>query len=455
MPQSSDKIAAARDALFARTPRSREAAARAAEVLPLEIAGTVEMPYTVYIESSDGAHVVDLDGNRYIDLTMGFGPHLLGHSPAIVREAIKRQADRGWHYGIHSALQERLARLVVEASPCADSVVFCNSGTEATMYALRVARAFTGKPRIATFEGAYHGAHDYVLIQADRKSPRSEPAGKPRGRGIPPGAAQSVMILPYRDANAFELIERHRDELAAVMIEPVQSSNPRLDNREFLHSLADACRKNGVLFILDEVISGFRIAYGGCQEYYDLVPDLAAYGKTIGGGLPVGAIAGRRDVMSLFTPKPGTNAIFSGGTFSGNPLTMAAGVAAIEHIRDRRREIYPYLAEQGNRFAAAINAHCREQGIPAQLMNAASIFMLHFQREPIESARDISGALAPAARAFDLHLLNHGVIIPGIHQAFFSMAHTPAIVDQVIDAFKQSFADVEEDGLFTRSRASA
>lgn len=451
MPQSSDKISAARDALFARTSHSRKAAERAAKVLPIEIAGTVEMPYTVYIESAEGPYVVDLDGNRYIDLTMGFGPHLLGHSPAVVRDAIKRQADRGWHYGIHNAMQTRLAELIVEASPSADSVVFCNSGTEATMYALRVARAFTAKPRIATFEGAYHGAHDYVLIQGDRKSPRSEPTGRTHGQGIPPGAADSVMILPYRDANAFELIERHRDELAAVMIEPVQSSNPRLDNREFLHGLADACRKNGVLFILDEVISGFRISYGGCQEYYDLVPDLTTYGKTIGGGLPVGAIGGRRDVMSLFTPRSGPKAIFSGGTFSGNPLTMAAGVAALEHIRENRAKIYPYLAEQGNRFAAAINAHCREQGIPAQLMNAASIFMLQFQSEPIESSRDITGTLAPAARAFDLHLFNHGVIIPGIHQAFFSMAHTPAIVDQVIEAFKQSFADVEEDGLFTRS----
>jgi glutamate-1-semialdehyde 2,1-aminomutase len=455
MAQSSERIAKAREALFARTPRSREAAARAAEVLPVEIAGTVEMPYTIYIESSDGPWVTDLDGNRYIDLTMGFGPHLLGHSPAVVREAIHRQVDRGWHYGIHNATQERLARLIVEASPSAESVVFCNSGTEATMYAMRLGRAFTGKPRVATFEGAYHGAHDYVLIQADRKSPRSEPAGKPRGRGIPPGAAESVMVLPYRDAHAFELIERHRDELAAVMIEPVQSSNPRLDNREFLHGLADACRRNGVLFMLDEVISGFRIAYGGCQEYYGLTPDITTYGKAIGGGLPVGAIAGRRDVMSLFTPKPGTNAIFSGGTFSGNPLTMAAGVAAIEHIRDHRGEIYPYLAAQGDRFAAAIDAHCRERGIPAQLMHAASIFMLHFQREPIESARDINGAIAAAARAFDLHLLNHGVIIPGIHQAFFSTAHTPEIVDRVIDAFKQSFADVEDDGLFTPNRSAA
>ncbi|MGH7864700.1 MAG: aspartate aminotransferase family protein, partial [Candidatus Binataceae bacterium] len=338
-----DTISKARGALMQRTARSREAAEQAREILPVEIAGTVEMPYTIYIESADGARMTDVDGNSYIDLTMGFGPHVLGHSPAVVKEALHRQVEHGWHFGIHNAMQEKLARLVVDASPCADAVMFCNSGTEATLYAIRAARAFTGKSRVATFEGSYHGAHDYVLVQADRRSDRHAPSGRPRGKGIPQATAEQVVILPYRDPAAFELIERHRDDLALVMIEPVQSANPRLDNREYLHELAEVCRRSGVLFMLDEVITGFRIAYGGCQEFYGLTPDLATYGKAVGGGLPIGAVAGRKDIMRQFsTDMFSRDAVFAAGTFSGNPLTMAAGCAAVEYMRDHKNEIYPY-----------------------------------------------------------------------------------------------------------------
>jgi glutamate-1-semialdehyde 2,1-aminomutase len=437
-------LAKAREELLARTPRSRELGAKGAEVLPLEVVATVEMPYTIYIESADGCRMTDVDGNTYIDLTMGFGPHVLGHRPPAILATIREQAEKGWHFGIHNALQERLARLVTKAVPCAESVVFCNSGTEATMYAIRAARAFSGKTKIATFDGSYHGAHDYVLIQADRHSPRSRPTGRPRGRGIPSEAASTVMVLPYRDITAFDLIEEHRDELALVMIEPVQSSNPRLDTRDFMRELARVCRRNQVLFLMDEVITGFRIAYGGVQEYYGITPDLATYGKALGGGLPVGAIVGRAEIMSVFAGRERAEAIFSGGTFSGNPLTMAAGYAAVSYMREHQ-EIYPYLMEQGDRFAAAINGFCKELDIPAQMMNAASMLHLLFEKGKIESARDITGQYAAAETQFYLHLLKHGVIVPGIHLAFLSAAHRPEDVDSVIDAFKQSFLDLRED----------
>ncbi|MGH7949210.1 MAG: aspartate aminotransferase family protein, partial [Candidatus Binataceae bacterium] len=335
--------------------------------------------------------------------------------------------------------------------------VFCNSGTEATLYAIRAARAFTGKSRVATFEGSYHGAHDYVLVQADRRSDRHAPAGRPRGKGIPQATAEQVLILPYRDPAAFELIERNRDELALVMIEPVQSANPRLDNREYLHALAEVCRKNGVLFMLDEVITGFRIAYGGCQEFYGLAPDLATYGKAVGGGLAIGAVAGRKDIMRQFsTDMFSRDAVFAAGTFSGNPLTMAAGCAAVEYMRDHKNEIYPYLKEQGDRFARAINQYCVDHEIPARIMNAASMLNLIWTRGPIESARDIGGEFHTAERAFYLHLLCHGVIVPGIHIAFLSTAHSPRDVDEVIEAFKRSFDDVLVDApILLGNRAEA
>lgn len=435
-----------RDRLAARTVRSAEIHGRSAEVLSLMLVPTVEMPHPIYIDSADGGRMVDVDGNGYIDLTMGFGPHVLSLRPEVVADALRRQLEKGWHFGIHDPRRAELARLLVEASPCGESVIFCNSGTEATMYAMRAARAFTGKTRVALFDGAYHGAHDYALVKPDLESPRSRPTATTFGGGVPDTVRDdTMMVLPYRDSAAFDLIREHKDELALVMIEPVQSSNPRLDTKDFLAELLRTCRACDVLFMLDEVITGFRIAYGGCQEYFGITADLATYGKALGGGLPIGAVAGRADVMELFESKPG--GIFAGGTFSGNALTMAAGIAAMRYMRDHKGEIYPYLMEQGNRFAAAINRFCTEHQMPAQVMNAGSMFRLHFQSGPIDGSRDIAMDHAIAEREFYLHLLGRGVIVPGIHFALFCAAHTPDDVDEVIEAFKQSFLDVRADDL--------
>ncbi len=438
----------ARDSLAARTPRSAEAKARGSKVLAMEVVQTVTMPHPIYIESAAGARVTDLDGNTYIDLTGGFGPLVLGHGPQSVKDALAEQLERGWHFGIHNARQAELAELLQEAGRCVDTVVFTNSGTEATMYAIRLGRAFTNRSKVALFDGSYHGVHDYALVKADSKSPRSRPATRVLGGGVPDVIKdETVIMLPYRDPAAYDLIREHKDELAIVLIEPVQSSNPRLDTGDFLHGLLDVCRESNVLFLMDEVITGFRIQYGGCQEYYDISPDLGTFGKGLGGGLPIGAVGGRADVMNGFTGKDNASYIFSGGTFSGNPLTMAAGVAALSYMREHRDTLYPYLREQGNRFAEAVNGFCRDNAIPAQVMNAASMFHLIFQGGEIGGSRDITSENRRAERQFYLHLMNHGVIVPGIHLAFFSAAHTPEDVDLVIDAFQASFLDVREDGL--------
>ncbi|MBT4489419.1 MAG: aspartate aminotransferase family protein [Rhodospirillaceae bacterium] len=438
-----------RERLRARTPKSAAQNQRGAEVLAMEVVATVDMPHPIYIEQASGARMTDIDGNSYIDLSMGFGPHVLGHRPAVIEEALAAQIKQGWHFGIHNPLQEPLARLIQDAGGKTERTIFCNSGTEATMYGMRAARAFTGKNKIALFDGSYHGTHDYALTKAEPASDRSRPTAKTMGQGVPTLIKDDTMlVLPYRDATAFDLIREHKDDLALVMIEPVQSSNPRLDSNEFLHELARVCQQNDVLFLLDEVITGFRIAYGGCQEYYDLDADLVTYGKSIGGGLPIGALSGRADIMAQFSGQRGRDdGVFSGGTFSGNPLTMAAGTAAINHLKEHASDIYPYLMEQGNRFADAINTFCREHQIPAQVLNAGSMFHMRFQGGEIDSSRDLTTDNGAAEREFYLHLLGHGVIVPGIHLAFFSAAHTPEDVDTVIEAFKQSFLDVRADGL--------
>jgi len=254
-----------------------------------------------------------------------------------------------------------------------------------------------------------------------------------------------MMMLPNRDENAYELIRKHKDNLALVVIEPVQSSNPRLDNQEFLQGLRDVCTECGVLLMFDEVITGFRIEFGGCQQYYNIYPDIVTYGKAVGGGMPIGVVAGSKWVMNAFSGAEDSPVIFAGGTFNGHPLTMVAGIAILEHLKENQEEIYPYLHEQGNRIAKEINDFCSSNNIAAQMMNAGSMMHLIFSGDNIESARDIGRS--KVEKEFYLHLLGHNVIVPGIHLAFISFAHTPEIVDQVIDAFKQSFIDLREDGL--------
>ena len=327
--------------------------------------------------------------------------------------------------------------------------MFCNSGSEATMFAFRAARAFTGKRVIALFDGSYHGIHDYALIRADMKSERSTPTSITLGAGIPDEISQDLMMmLPYRDSNCFELIRKYKDYLAMVVIEPVQSSNPRLDNQEFLDGLRKVCSECDVLLMFDEVITGFRIEYGGCQEYYNIQPDLVTYGKAAGGGMPIGIVAGSKRVMNTFSGTDDTPAIFAGGTFSGNPLTMAGGIGVLEYLRENKETIYPYLHDQGDRLSKELNDYCTSNKIPARMMNAGSMMHLIFGDESIDSSRDIDRSHYKLEREFYLHLLGHDVIVPGIHLAFISYAHTPEIIDKVIAAFKNTFEDLREDGYF-------
>ncbi len=443
-----ERSQAVRRKLVERTPKSAAVRDQGEQALAQEIVGTVKLPHPIYIDHADGPYLTDIDGNEYIDLTGGFGPNVLGNKPEVVESALQEQITKGWHFGIPSTPQQTLADIVQAAGPCVDHVVFCNSGTEATMFAIRAARAFTGKQKVALFDGSYHGVHDYALIKVDEASDRSNPTHTFLGAGIPKAIGDDLMLtLPYRDESAYDIIREHKDDLALVMIEPVQSSNPRLDAGDFLRGLKSVCEECDVLFMLDEVITGFRITYGGCQAHYDLKPDLATYGKAVGGGLPIGAVGGRQDIMNTFSGKDGAPYIFTGGTFSGNPLTMTAGIAATTYMRDNQDEIYPYLMEQGNRLADEVNSFCESRQIPARLMNAGSMFHLVFTPGEINSSRDLSSEWRIAEREFYLHLLGHNVIVPGIHLAFLSHAHRPEHVDTVIDAFKASFEDLQADGL--------
>ncbi len=441
-------IAEARQQLQEKTPLSQEIAEDRSEILNSGLAANLEMPHPIFIHRGEGAYVFDADDNAYIDTSVGFGLHMLGHRHPEIEKAIKDRTELGWMFGIHTTAQLKLATLLHEASPCAERVVFCNTGSEATMYAFRAARGFSGKDKIALFDGFYHGAHDYGMWITDPGSPRDEPRKLPMGHGIPRAIEDTVMLLPYRNASAFDLIRKHAGELAMVFVEGVQSSNPQPDAGEFLNELRQVCRDCGVLFGIDEVITGFRLDYGGAQGYFDVKPDLATYGKVLGGGLPVGAITGSAEVMEVFTGLAARNGVFSGGTFSGNPLTMEAGSAAVEHLQ-AHPEIYTRLNAAGDRLAGAVNGFCEDRQIPAQMKNVGSMFHMFFQREPVESMRDVTGENLQAEKAFYLHALNRGVLVPGTQRAFLSAAHGEAEVDTLIRVFQESLADVQAEGLFS------
>ncbi len=440
--------AEARRKLAEMTPTSAAMNEKSADLLPVEIVPTFEMPSPLYIHSAEGAHVTDVDGNTFLDLTMGAGPHVLGHRPKVVEDAMHEQLGRTWHLVLKNDRQHELAELIREAAPGAEKTVFCNSGTEATMYGMRIARAHTGKNRVAVFDGCYHGAHDYALVKADPASPRSEPTAKVLGNGVPDTIRDDTMlVLPYDDLAAFDLIRRHKAELAVVMVQPVQNSVPRADVGPFLQELRDVCRECGVLYLLDEVVTGFRLGFGGGMEYFDVDADLMTWGKALAGGMPIGALSGKSDVMAPLGKTWGDpEGVFLGGTFSGNPLTMAAGIAALTHMRDHRDTIYPKLNEQADRLAAIVNGFCEERQIGAELHNAGSIFHMHFKRG-IRTSRDFEGSNHEAEQEFYVHLMARGVIVPGIHLFFTSTEHTPEDIDTIGQAFCDALQDVRDDGL--------
>lgn len=447
MSQSTPRLDAARAAMIEKTPACQKIAEERAEILNSGLAANLEMPHPIFLEGGRGCRVWDADGNEYIDTSVGFGLHILGHRHPVIYDALVERADKGWMFGIHTTAQMELATLLAEGIPCAERVVFCNTGSEATMYAIRAARGYSGKEKIAVFDGFYHGAHDYGMWAAEPGTPPENLGKVAMGHGIPRALADLTVMLPYRHPAAFDLIRRHADELALVMVEGVQSSNPQPEAGEFLRELRQVCSESGVLMMIDEVITGFRVSYGGAQELFDVKPDLATYGKVIGGGLPVGAIAGRADVMNVFTGLAADRGVFSGGTFSGNPLTMATGSAAVGYAK-AHPEIYEHMTRSGDRLATAVNTFCEQRQIPAQMKHVNSMFHMFFQAETVDSMRDVHDHHKTAEKAFYLHALNRGVLVPGTQRAFLCNAHEDADVDRLIEVFTTSLEDVQADGLF-------
>jgi glutamate-1-semialdehyde 2,1-aminomutase len=438
-----------RKQLASRRGGSRSVRQIGAEYLALEQIKTVDVPAKVYFEKASGSVITDADGNDYIDMIMGFGAHVLGHRPSAVESALRDQLERGWHFGLNNTLQgEHARRLAHLGLGDQNKILYCGSGSEATLYACRVARAFTGKTRIGIFDGSYHGSHDYALVRADMASVPERPATTIFGAGVPETIGTETMVaLPFRDERAFEIIRREAAGIAAILVQPVQNNLPRMDSGWFLEGLRTVCDETGLLLIFDEVVTGLRIGYRGAQGYFGVAPDLTCYGKAIGGGLPVGALAGRTPIMNLFPKSNAEGGVFSSGTFNANPLTMAAGIATLDLIEPVQAELYDELDGRASRLCRRVNQFAEQRQLPVHMMNAGSMLFLGFEKGAPNNAWGRKPADPAQNDDFFLHMLSQGVLMPASRMTLISAAHDASQIDQIGNAIVHSLEALHDDGL--------
>jgi glutamate-1-semialdehyde 2,1-aminomutase len=392
-------------------------------------------PYPLYIERGEGCRVWDVDGTERIDMLGNYTAMILGHAHPKVVEAIAKQAARGTGFAAANPIEVKLATLLCERVPSLDAVRFCNSGTEATMFAMRLARAFTGRSKIARVEGGYHGTHDHAEVSThpalSAAGPADAPVAQPDSIGTPEWALEKTVVLPFNNPDAAEtIIRREAGELAAVILEPIIGAGGVIAATvEFLERLRRVTRELGILLIFDEVIS-FRVAPGGAQQLYGITPDLTTLGKIIGGGLPVAAFGGRADVMELLDPRREPN-IAQGGTYNGNPLGMAAGLATMAELTP---DVYVELNRKGARVTEQLSEVFASHGIPVQVNGAGSMFALHFTDTPVVDYRTMAAADKKRTRDLFLGLVNHGVLMAPRGMGALSTPMAEQDIQEFVDA---------------------
>jgi glutamate-1-semialdehyde 2,1-aminomutase len=429
---------------LAKTGRSRALYDDALAVMPGGNSRTTTFfdPYPFYIERGYGAHVVDADGNDRLDFNGNYTSLILGHAPPEVVKAVHEAATLGMSFPGPTEHEIRLADMLTRRIPSLERVRFTNSGTEATMNAVRVARAFTGRSKIAKFEGAFHGTHDSVLVsvtpEAGAAGGRKRPKPVPSSEGIPASTLKSVVVLPWNDGDACEaIIEREAPGLAAVLVDPLLGIGGIIPPAEgFLPRLRALCDKHGIVLIFDEVIS-FRIAWGGAQERYGVRPDLTTLGKIIGGGLAVGAFGGRTDIMGAYDPRRGGARISHGGTFNANPLTMAAGVATLNALTP---DAYARLDALGERLRGGVSRLLGATRRRGQVSGVGSLFCLHWTQGPLTDYRSSRPKDAEASLRIFLGLLNEGILLTQRGMGACSLAMADEDVDRFVNALARVLA---------------
>jgi glutamate-1-semialdehyde 2,1-aminomutase len=396
------------------------------------------------VERGKGSRVWDVAGREYIDYHLSSGPVLLGHAHPAITEAVNARLPKGTTYYFLNEPEIELAKRLVDAIPCGQVVHYTGSGTEATFYSLRIARAFTKRNKVLKFEGAWHGMHDYGLWGTVPAQPSDYPHARPDSVGVPPQAGETVLVTPFNEtARAVAMIERHAHELAAVIVEPLQ--RVLLPEPGFLQAVREVTKKHGIVLIFDEIVTGFRIAWGGAQERYGVVPDLACYGKAISGGFPMAAIAGDAAVMSVLDARsrPKAEVVWATNTLNGNPICAAAGIAALGVLS--QPGVYDGLHRIGAKLRAGIVAAGERHGFAVQAPGEDAVFGVRFtDRKPLRTWMDLTTANKDLGLRWALELIRRGLLVNPNEKFYISIAHTEADVDKTLDIADQAFAALKK-----------
>jgi glutamate-1-semialdehyde 2,1-aminomutase len=408
---------------------------RAHEVFPGASLGSFVIPddLDLVVASARGCRMTDFDGREYIDYILGSGPMILGHAHPAVLAAVREQMERGTTYYALNEPSIELAEEIVRTTPGAEMAKFCSSGSEATFFALRLARAATRRNKVLKFEGGYHGSHDYALMSTAPAMPSMFPTPIPDTAGVPKALEQQVLIAPFNDHEAaLSIIESNHHDLAAVILEPELRLIPPEDG--FLKALRDVTAKHGIFLVFDEVVTGFRMTYGSSQKLYGVQPDLVAYGKIIGGGFPLASVAGPRSVMKLSDPRQrDKDYVYISGTLSGNPIAAVAGLATLRELR--RPGMYEHLNAMGDRLRLGLAEIAARQGIPAHVLGTGPMGNIYFTAETIRNYRTVQAEDKDLKYRVRHALLSRGILTNLAQKMYISVAHSASDIDRTLEAF--------------------
>jgi glutamate-1-semialdehyde 2,1-aminomutase len=438
---------------IAKTRRSKAHFEKARKVLPAGVESNVRFfePYPFYVVKAKGPYIYDLDGNRIIDYALGYGPMILGHNHPEVTKAVRAQIGKGTMYGASPDMALEYVNMLRKAVPSIEMFRFANSGTEATMHPLRVARAYTGREKIAKAEGSYHGGHDYALQGVDIPSHKLKEKNKqptiPFGKGIPKAISDLVVMYPFNDWGATEeVLTKNADELAAVIIEPIQAGGGCFAPRDnYLKKLRKLTKELGIVLIFDEVLTGFRVALGGAQEKYDVKPDITCIAKIAGGGYQLAGFGGKREIMEEIVPKVDGN-VYHGGTYNAHPVSVAGGLATLKILS--RPGIYKKIDAIGNSLFGGLRDVAKDRGVDVWVENIGSLGQMYFVDHEVAMWRDAMDADGDKWRHWFMHSLGKGVFfgVPHADEHFFtSLAHSKEDIDYSLEVSDQAFKQIAKE----------